>query len=82
MKTPSMVSAERILLRPIAWAAAARIIIPKVQNPGEPLDRGGARRRGGAGTVARGAQPATGLALRLRSSETISPSRIVTTRFA
>jgi len=37
MKTPSMVSAERILLRASACTAAARIIKPKAQESGAPL---------------------------------------------
>ena len=82
MKTPSMVSAERIMLRRIACTAAAMIISPKLQKA---LGRGAApgaarcRRRNGTGALADVASPA-GFGFRL--SEMTSPSRMVSTRSA
>ena len=87
MNTPSMVSAERILLRASAWTAAAAIIM--VRMPRRPVGAPGcavARRPAGASKAvpaaraAAVAQPACGLLT--CSSDMIWPSRIVTTRSA
>ena len=82
MKTPSMVSAERIMLRQIAWMAAAMIISA---NPQKVLAR---RAAVGIGRCEReiGTPPAAGAAVfpgfGFSTSETIWPSRMVKVRSA
>ena len=87
MKTPSIVSAERIMLRQSACMAAAMIISPKLKMG--LLRRAAVRNGRCAGTAekassaasARGAAPILA-GFGLRVSETTCPSRMVNTRSA
>ena len=83
MKTPSMVSADRILLRASAWNAAATII--KAKARAVPAFRATAGSGcGGPGSEPAGSTPADaaggGRTAGFRSSDITSPSRMVMTR--
>jgi hypothetical protein len=82
MNTPSIVNAERILLRANACTAAPRIIPRNAQSLAEeiaPVFHSGAARA--AAALSRTACSVSRFAL-FRSSETIKPSRIVIMRLA
>ena len=83
MKTPSMVKADRIMLRQIACMAAAMIITAK---PQKVLVRLALATYGRCGCATGGPAPRSGSAalasLGFCTSETISPSRMVRVRSA
>ena len=85
MKTPSIVKAERIMLRQMACTAAAMIIRPTPQTvPARRatagIDRAGCASDKGSPGAAASSVAATLTGFGLRTSETICPSRIVKVR--
>ncbi len=84
MKTPSMVSAERILLRKIACRAAVTIIMPNAAEPASLAvpPAGAASAAGPLGLSALAVGRGTDAGRSLRLSDRILPSLIVTMRSA
>ncbi|TAM97525.1 MAG: hypothetical protein EPN40_07630 [Rhodanobacteraceae bacterium] len=77
MKMPSMVSAERTLLRAMAWAAVVAIM--RVKPSVTSLSAGTA---GGAAATAGARAPSASATWAFGASETTRPSRMVMTRSA